>query len=288
MSLGIAFKGPEGLVLAADSRVTLFRTFNQPDGSKLVFPSPYDHAIKLLYLPPPHNKVGAISYGAGAIGLKQPRTANSFLPEFQDSLPQKRQSVKEFARSLGRFFADRWQESDMPKTPPPNENMFFFVAGFDDDKDPHGSLFEVSIPAKPEPDEKLSAVGEFGLLWGGQREIVDRLLHGYDERLLAVVQQTFEIPNEAWDPAPLQAKLKEVVESPIPYQFLPLQDCVDLSIFLLQATSTLQRWFLGIRGVGGAIDIATITRTDGLRPIQVKEIIGEHNLRLRDNRTLRQ
>ena len=80
MSLGIAFKGPEGIVLAADSRVTL--NASRKDGNKeVVIPATYDHATKLLRVS--HQKhVGAITYGLGAISNKEPRTAHSFLPEF--------------------------------------------------------------------------------------------------------------------------------------------------------------------------------------------------------------
>lgn len=58
----------------------------------------------------------------------------------------------------------------------------------------------------------------------------------------------------------------------IPYPFLPLQDCVDLSTFLVEMTSAVQGWMIGLRGVGGAVDVATITRTDGLQAIKRKRI----------------
>ena len=45
MSLGIAFKGPEGIVLATDSRVTLSGPLA---GSNLLVQSHYDNATKLL------------------------------------------------------------------------------------------------------------------------------------------------------------------------------------------------------------------------------------------------
>lgn len=78
MSLGIAFKGPEGIVLAADSRVTL--NMEVPQGTeKLIIPATFDNATKLLRFQN-HNYVGAVTYGAGAIGTKEPRTAHSFLP----------------------------------------------------------------------------------------------------------------------------------------------------------------------------------------------------------------
>jgi hypothetical protein len=56
---------------------------------------------------------------------------------------------------------------------------------------------------------------------------------------------------------------------------LPLQDCVDLCIFLVRTTIELQKWLVAVRGVGGAIDVATITRTDGFKAIQIKEVRGD-------------
>ena len=70
-------------------------------------------------------------------------------------------------------------------------------------------------------------------------------------------------------------KVLKALGMPIPYQFLPLQDSVDLAIFLIKTTATLQGFSAGVRGVGGAIDVATITRTEGFRAIQEKEIVGE-------------
>ena len=75
MSLGIAFKGPEGIVLAADSRVTLS---GPRPGSNLLVQSHYDNATKLLKVKD-HDNVGAVTYGLGALGGRQPRTAHPYL-----------------------------------------------------------------------------------------------------------------------------------------------------------------------------------------------------------------
>ena len=48
MSLGIAFKGPEGIVLAADSRVTINAERPINDNLRLLLPSTFDNATKLL------------------------------------------------------------------------------------------------------------------------------------------------------------------------------------------------------------------------------------------------
>lgn len=278
MSLGIAFKGPEGVVLAADSRVTLYQRFPWIPGETFVLPATFDHATKLLRLPH-HKYVGIITYGAGSIGAKQPRTAHSFLPEFEKWLGDNElDSVQEYAEKVGEFFSARWHESDMPQEPALHDNMYFFIAGYDaKSKDErgkdigrsiYGKLFEVAVPMRKEPIEQVP--GEFGVLWGGQREIVDRLLHGYDARLLEVCREFLGIEPANWDTNGLMLRLKEKVAPAIPYQFLPLQDCIDLSEFLINASIMLQKWTTGLRGVGGAVDVATITRTDGFQYFKSK------------------
>ena len=75
MSLGVVIKGTEGLVLAADSRVTL----EAQRLGRASFPVNFDNASKLLSFSKPHNFVGAVTYGLAVIGK---RTAHSFIPEF--------------------------------------------------------------------------------------------------------------------------------------------------------------------------------------------------------------
>ena len=111
MSLSIVIKGPEGLVLAAESRVTL--TVQSPTGHLPALPGlpgalptlggaqtlsvSFDHATKLLAFSAPHTYVGAVTFGQAIIGLSQPRTPASFSPELEASLPQRRAPVAEFA-----------------------------------------------------------------------------------------------------------------------------------------------------------------------------------------------
>src|ERR1700687_736895 len=99
MSLGIAFKGAEGVVLAADSRVTLLAQL-QGTNPPLMVPATFDNATKLLTTQK-QKHVAAVTYGAGAIGLKAPRTAASYMPEFDAELEKSKKSprlsVEEFA-----------------------------------------------------------------------------------------------------------------------------------------------------------------------------------------------
>lgn len=268
MSLGIAFKGSEGIVLAADSRVTLTVPMPAPvPNHTFILPATFDNATKLLKVKG-QDYVGAVTYGVGAVGQTEPRTAHSFLSEFETELAARgggRLSAEEFARQLGIFFMQKWNAGGMPPAPAPqNEQMTFLVAGFDVDA-VYGRVFEIHIPNQPVPVEQLT--GDFGLSFGGQREFVDRLLRGYDPRVPQIVQS--ELALNAADEARVIARLNEV-GAPIPFQFLPLQDCVDLSVFLIRTTINLQTWQVGIRGVGGAIDVATITQTHGFKPLKQK------------------
>jgi hypothetical protein len=268
VSLAIAFKGPEGIVLAADSRVTL--AGQMPDGE--VFTSHFDNATKLLSVQG-QKYVGIVTYGAGGIGLTEPRTAHGFIPEFEAELAAKHQArakVEDVAQALGEFFAEQWKHGGMaPAGTPGQQPMVFLVAGYDDGE-AYGRVYEVIVPDAPAPIEKNPNPGEFGLTFGGQHELVSRIMAGVDPQAVELAKDALELTDEQGDTL-LQRWAPELAIR-IPYQFLPLQDCVDLATFLVYMTSTVQSWTVGIRGVGGAVDVATITRTEGFRAIQQKKI----------------
>jgi hypothetical protein len=275
MSLGIAFKGPEGIVLAADSRVTLNAQVQVPQGPALLLPATFDNATKLLKVKG-QDYVGAITYGTGAIGQQEPRTAHSFIPEFEASLANsQRLSVQDFAQRLSDFFMARWADAGMPNPVPQGQDMIFLVGGYDEAA-AYGRVFEIFVPSRPVPHETLPA-GQFGATWGGQHQIVSRLINGFDLMAPQLARDFLHVPNAgaAGQPDPLDIELRTKLSAKIPWQFLPLQDCVDLSIFLVRATIILQKWTVDIRGVGGAVDVATVTRTKGFEYVQQKQITGE-------------
>ena len=103
MSLGVVIKGPSGLVLAADSRVTL--TAQPPTGA--AFFVNFDNASKLLRFGDQHNYVAAVTYGQ-ALVPGQERTAESFLPELLAELPPTRLPIDQFAQSLSDFYLSQW------------------------------------------------------------------------------------------------------------------------------------------------------------------------------------
>ena len=254
MSLVIAVKGTEGVVLSADSRLTL--------KTESGIPATFDNATKLLTFRNPHSWVGALTYGLATIGG---RTPHSLIPEFEADLGHVRLSVHDYATRLSGFFQDRWIASGAVST---EDNANFLVGGYDIDE-PYGRIYYFGIPNDPDPVE-LSPNG-FGMSWGGQDNIVSRIIHGYDPQLLPIVSQQLGLTSEQ------QEELNTVLgnlEYAIPYQTLALQDCIDLATYLIRATVSAQGLASELRGVGGEIDVATITRMEGFQWVQKKEIRG--------------
>ncbi len=262
MSLGIVIKAPEGIVLAAESRLTLaaedITTHERVQVS-------FDNATKLLAFQraDKFRPVGVVTYGQAGIGT---RTAASFVPEFESSISDDPLNTNEFAERLAEFYRKQW-DAVMPKnyTGPP---MTFVVGGYDPNA-AYGRVFNIDIPQRPNPVELNQGDGNFGITWGGQTEHLDRLIRGYDRRLPDIVAKTLNLT---------QTKRKEMeasiagLQMPLPLPAMPLQDCVDLAVFFIRTTITAQSLTVGTRGVGGPIDVATVTRSRGLEFIQRKQI----------------
>lgn len=266
MSLGVVVKGAEGVVLAADSRVTL--QGKHPDTNEILQVN-FDNATKLLsFEGPGHNFVAAVTYGAAVIGL---RTAHSYLPEFEQRYlkDKKRLKVEEYATLLYQFFTDRWK--DAPHDASDVSPMTMIVAGYDPDV-AYGQVYLLDIPGRA-PEQQSAAQTSFGMTWGGQLEIAARLVQGYDPLMVPLLADELGVTVERVQGA--LAKLAPKLSFQIPYAVLPLQDCVNLATFLIRATVTTQSLGVGMRAVGGPIDVATITRLEGLKFIQQKAIHGE-------------
>ena len=264
MSLGVVVKGPEGVVLAADTRVTI-----NAQSSRLAVPIlvNFDNATKLLTFGDKHNFVAAVTYGDAIIGG---RTASSFLPELAHALGEARLSVFEYAMRVSSFFLDRWKEAGKP-TDEAADGMKFILAGYNE-SDPYGEVYVFNVPNAPDPIPQKKGT-QFGMNWGGQLDIASRLIHGYDPILPSLMAEQLDIPQDRIEDA--RNALQPKLEHRIPFGMLPLQDCVDLATFLVRTTITAQRFAITVRGVGGSIDVVAITRTKGVEWIQRRDLHGE-------------
>jgi hypothetical protein len=271
MSLGIVIKVPEGLVLAAESRITIGAQMNTPMGVQQL-PVYFDNATKLLSFSLPNNTVGVVTYGQAVIGIQNPRTAASFISEFEAGLPKEEHlSVLAFAEKISEFYLKQWRLTMPPDDKISNvPNMTFVIAGFNPD-DIYGQVYIVEIPRAPKPVER-SKNNEFGITFGGQHEIVSRIMMGYDIRLPETLKKGLNLTPE--QTAKFDVLLNQFGLA-VPLQVLALQDGIDLACFFIRTTMDAQKLSMGIRGVGGAIDVAIIKRNKHLQFIQRKQEHGE-------------
>lgn len=261
VSLAVVVKGPEGIVLGTDSRATV----ELPNAGGSVPPMTFDNATKILSLSKPHSHVGAVTYGAAAIGL---RTAHSYMPEFELSLEKEdRLTVREYAVRLSEFFMAHWKGS-MPKDYQ-GQNMGFIVGGYDHDA-AYGDIYVFEIPRDPSPQARHAGDHSFGMSWRGQIQIANRLLNGCDPATIDIARESLNLDQRQVER--LSEELRSRLRFPIPFPVLPLQDCVDLTVFLIRSTIAAQRFAVTLRGVGGPVEVATITRTGGLQYVQKRRI----------------
>ena len=81
--------------------------------------------------------------------------------------------------------------------------MQLIVAGSNQDS-PYGEVHAIRIPESPGPVERH--LGSFGMTWGGQLEIVNRIINGHDSSLASLIAD-FD-PALEIDPAKLDAHLR--------------------------------------------------------------------------------
>lgn len=154
-----------------------------------------------------------------------------------------------------------------------NPDMVFMLGGYDEGE-VYRCVYEVDIPSRQVPKEWHTS--DFGPVWGAEQEFAGRLIHGYDPQLIPLVQKTLDLTAD--QNAALAKELSQL-QVKIPYQFLPLQDCINLSTLLVRTTMEMQSFYVGVRGVGGHIDVAAMTKTGGFQPIEEKGVAKLFNRR---------
>jgi hypothetical protein len=78
----------------------------------------------------------------------------------------------------------------MPATSHP---VSFLVAGFDESV-AYGRIFEASVPNSVNPIEHYTGT-VFGIRWGGQSDLANRLMNGIDPRASAIAKEQFGLTD---------------------------------------------------------------------------------------------
>ena len=158
-------------------------------------------------------------------------------------------SVKQHAELLNTFIRSRCEQVGQ------TSKMYFTVGGINIGR-PYGEIFGLD-PISGRIPECHFGEGVFGMRWGGQTNIVSRIINGADPSLLQSLAATAPEPLAQWQ--------EEQDSIGIPYQSLPLQDGIDLTRFLVEATAAMQSFTTSQRGVGGLVESVFITPEEGVQ-----------------------
>ena len=114
---------------------------------------------------------------------------------------------------------------------------------------------------------------QFGLLWEGQREALDRLIFGLGSEFPHALIAAGIEPEHS---AALESNVRSALGNVFAIPAMPIQEAIDLARFLTETTVGFVRFSPKIqpKTVGGPIKIAAITKHEGFRWVQQRPALS--------------
>ena len=250
MTICVAVKVAEGLVLAADSITTLEGSIGQKTGIIQQF----DFANKIAHVK--DYPIGVLSWGLGSIS---DRSIQSLIMEWEYNYPSRSENetftVYKVAQNLLTFLKKRYNTAYPKKLD--NPLLGLFVGGYSALKF-FAEEFLYEFPSSKRLERRRSDKPDgrpwFGADWFGQTDALTRLVKGYDYAAIN------ELVNRGADPAIVNKWLEDNVgELPLIFDGMPIQDAVDFANYAVQVSIGRFRFGAGPPLCGGDIDIAVVT-----------------------------
>lgn len=283
MTIVVSVQCSEGIVLAADSASAV--------ASGALGVRVWTHAKKLSHLR--DYNLGTLTWGLGALGH---RNIQSLMYEFERdptvSLGEKSTCrVHDVATKLHSFLLPRYREvaEEMAREEgQPVDPLGMIVAGYS-----HGSFtpeqYRFLLPDDPAPERIDFREAMVGMLFEGLPDAIHRLIHGLDPRIAHALSSMEFTPEQlarlaggltdagfleeyatafaqtvapAVDRASRFINWLDLAKHQLVIPGMPLQDGIDLAIWLIEATIGRYRFGFPWPIAAGEIDIAVITHSD--------------------------
>lgn len=268
MTVCVSVKVHDCLVFAADSASSLVGA--DAAGDPKVF-NVWDHGNKVfnLYKGKP---IAAMTCGMGHMG---PASIGNLAKDFRrmitagiggGAIDPENYTIEELVHRAKTFFEDRFAAI---QPPPANPNSFeFWVGGYGSNCD-NAELWKLSLQngvmAAPELTADKDQDGH--IAWGGQPQAITRLIVGYDTAMGDALVAA-GLPQETVDP--LLEQVRQRIQTPLVHSAMPIQDAINLADFLVDLTKRYFAFLPEANIVGGATDIATVTKHEGFKWIRRK------------------
>lgn len=279
MTIAIAINVHDGLVLASDSAMTLVDRRGANEVTNV-----YNNANKIynLYKGLP---IGGITWGAGSIGASSIATlakdfrrmlhGAEFHGGFRD-FKKDEYTIEHVARLLRAFLDERYQAEYRGWPEERRPSLGFLVAGYSSGaSQAEGWLVEWERGGQCKEPRCVLSAGQASAYWNGETEVVTRILHGHG-LLLPEVLARLGVPDDKLERAVEVAR--DMLHIPLVTAPMPIQDVIDLAEFLVHAATMFARFRPGATTVGGAIEVAAITKHEDFKWIRRKHYFdAEHN-----------
>ncbi len=248
MTICIAVKAAEGLVLATDSMISVERPMNTWRGEQHIVKT-FAHANKLTRFR--KSPIGIMTWGTAAIG---PRSIQSLILEFEYTAAARGDDVREVAEELGSFLKTSF---DLNCRAPNVPELGVYVGGYSKGKffaDAYVSVFPSAFRLKQVNPDLAGNQPNFGVSWYGEIVPLLRLIKGLDPQAIN------ELIRRGASASIVQQWVADGVgQMPLLVDGMPLRDAIDLAAFLVEVTIGCSRFGAEAPACGGDVDIAVIT-----------------------------
>jgi hypothetical protein len=264
----VSVKVHDCLVFAADSASSLSGVNN--NGEPVVI-NVWNHGNKVfnLYKGKP---LAAMTCGLGNMG---PASIGNLAKDFRrmissghdlEKIDPEDYTVEEVAEKARAFFDARYKGINPP--PPQPQSFEFWVGGYGSNSD-NAELWKISIINGSDAQLELVAneVTDGHVAWGGQPQAINRLLLGFDTGLAPALVDA-GLDQHVTDE--LLAQVGQRLQTPLVHEAMPVSDAINLADFLVDLTKRYFAFLPGADIVGGATDIATVTKHEGFKWIKRK------------------
>ena len=270
MTVAVAVKVFDGIVLAADSATTI----ELANGSHQV----YNNANKVFHLHRKH-PVAAMTWGLGNVGGA---SISTLAKDLRMRLMGQDQNyagwgltdsytVEEIASRLVEHIHPLYAADHMQNPAPPF--MGFLVAGYSSGQ-PQAEAWRVEMASPALTPVPVLDAGQDSAGWiaYAQPEATVRLFRGLDPQLADELRSVLDDP--AW--ARVEAVLSDPQFNRMPAQAaMPLGDAIALAKFLVDVTAGYSHFLLGPDTVGGPVEIASMSRHEGFKWVSRKHYYSQ-------------
>ena len=252
MTIAIAIRTGSAVVFAADSKITTAAVVGfEEDGTPRWQEQTYDNATKVVR--DRSNTLMAMVAGHANIGQM---AATDYISARDLGFGG---PVEEQDRQLGELVAtmvDRkrmyWGTTQVPPERWPGPTVLFAGSGR---TDPQPRVWRVDLDG---PDAQTSEIlPEPGIWLDGSYDEVFGLLYGYEPSVLAGIGQQIGVDVKRFQEAAAALRVLRPIDK-LNLWAMPVQDAIDLAVFLATVQVQMDRFLPGTPACGGPIDVMVL------------------------------